>query len=155
MQQFNSRSSADFGPLASCLHGPIAGISIVGLVGVTTSVVSVFEKTQLFTAGLALDLSEAVEAELRYLDSVIDFCNPKESSLRSPSRKELTHLAALFDMNKILCIVACNTAGDIVTGRQYQDIEMTRLMRAREELALHARMLVRQYPILGLPPAKK
>lgn len=152
MQSIPSNSPAGANPLVHCLEGPITAMSLVGTVGVTTRVVSVFERTQSFNTVLAKRLARVLEAEVAYLDHLLDFMPASEPEHPAPRRKEMSHLATLFDMHQAICVVACNTHGDIVVGRHYHGVELTRLQSVREELAAHAAQLTRPDPVAG-PPA--
>ncbi len=146
-----SNNCATSGPLEKSLGGPITGLLLVGLVGVTTKVAAMFEMTDAIKPEHRLGLSLAAEAELKYLDGVIDFEEPPEGIAAAPSSIELTQLAVLFDFSKVLIVVACNATGAVVSGHNLRDVEIGRLIRARDELAHLAASIVDLKGVPGIP----
>lgn len=149
MQTHSSSFPAGGHPLVNCLEGPIAAISLVGSVGVTSRTADVFERTACLNPAAVARLAAALETEIAYLDQVLDFTPAIEPDVPAPRKRETAYLAALFDMHQAICLVACNPAGDVVVARHYHTEEFTRLLRVRESLAEHLALLLKPDSVSG------
>lgn len=129
-------------PLAQSLRGPIAGVILVGMSNLGTSVVSVIETCSRFRMGHALGVSHALEIEQRYLDAIVDFQDVRPPDYASLQDEELDVLAKLFDLGQVFCAVLINEHGDVAGGRAYDRVEMTVLHKIRAEIAKHAESFV-------------
>ncbi len=66
----------------------------------------------------------AIEAERNYADGVLGFADPAQPHPQLPHNVSLTHLAALLDVNRVLCVVALTTFGEVIGCRDYDDIDL-------------------------------
>lgn len=129
-------------PLAQTLCGPIAGVILIGISSLGTSVVSVVETCSRFSTVHALGVSYALEIEQRYLEAIVDFQDVRPPGYASLTDAELEALAKVFGLGQVSCAVLINEDGDVAGGRAYDRVEMTVLHKISAEIAKHAEFFV-------------
>lgn len=128
--------------LQPIVGGRVAALVVGGIVGpgAGQSLLSWADLTQ--TRGVEiLPLLHALELEEKYLEQVLDFDQPLPPRYRGGV--DLVGLRDVFDVDRLIFLLALREDGEVFAKRDYVEVEMTQLQALLEQLGAISESVVK------------